>query len=192
MHFLDEIRAICNKIAIFSALKVNFPWGTLIFFVQEARLFQGARLFQTLEYKINQTINEYNLEGIMIYSNTLSWMPYFNIKNCDDFGQNCEIEGFLSDYMDAICSLLNCSWTSHAPPDGDWGVRPKSGPFNKSGEWGGAMGSIINGEYHLSLSQWVWTGDRYGLVDFISTSANHSKLRLESFIDQNIKENWKN
>lgn len=77
-----------------------------------------------------------------------------------------------------IGTLLNFTWTSHAPPDGSWGVRPISGPFNRSGVWGGAMGSVVNGEYHVSLSQWVWTIDRYGLLDFISTSTNYVVLAL--------------
>ena len=34
VHFLDEIRAICNKIATFSTLEVNFPWVTLILFTK--------------------------------------------------------------------------------------------------------------------------------------------------------------
>ena len=53
-----------------------------------------------------------------------------------------------------------------------WGVRQISGPYNKSGVWGGSFGSIVNGKYHLSLSQWVWIYERYGLLDFVSTSTN--------------------
>ena len=40
------------------------------------------------------------------------------------------------------------------------------------------MGTVVNGEYHVSLSQWVWTGDRYGLLDFVSTSTNAVVLAL--------------
>ena len=29
--------------------------------------------------------------------------------------------------------------------DGDWGMIPKAGPYNMSGEWGGVMGDVING-----------------------------------------------
>ena len=136
-------------------------------------------LVQDIKFnKVDQMVDEINMEEITIYSSTLSWMPYFSISNCDDMGKNCDIKGFLSDYMDAICRIINCTWTSHAPPDGSWGVRPISGPFNLSGVWGGAMGNVVNGDYHVSLSQWVWTANRYGLLDFVSTSTNAVVLAL--------------
>ena len=75
--------------------------------------------------------------------------------------------------------IVNFTWVSHIPVDGHgWGVRPISGPFNESGIWGGSMGGVINGEYHMSLSQWIWNFDRYGLLDFVSTSANTVTLAL--------------
>ena len=74
-------------------------------------------LMQDLKFNVrNQIVDTYNLEEMMIYSNTLSWMPYFSITNCDEMGKNCDIKGFLSDYMDAMCRIINCTWTSHAPP----------------------------------------------------------------------------
>ena len=113
-------------------------------------------LVHELEFtKLGQIIDNIDMEGLTIYSNTLSWAPYFIIENCDEFGRNCDMSGFLADYMDALGRILNFTWTSHAPPDGSWGVRPISGPFDKSGVWGGAMGGVVNGEYHISLSQWV-------------------------------------
>ena len=128
--------------------------------------------------KNNQIIQNYNLEGIKLYSKTLTWAPYFVINDCDEKGKNCEFEGLLKDYMDAMGRILNFTWTSHAPPDGNWGVRPISGPYNRSGLWGGAMGSVINGEYHISLSNWVWNLERYGLVDFVSTTTGTLILAL--------------
>jgi hypothetical protein len=128
--------------------------------------------------QFGQIKEEYNLQGIEMISITLSWAPYFIIENCDEFGKNCDQKGFLSDYMNGLGRILNFTWDSHAPPNGSWGVRPISGPFNKSGIWGGAMGGVINGDYALSLSQWVWNIERYGLVDFVSTSANRVVLAL--------------
>ena len=127
---------------------------------------------------LNISEDNFNLEGEQLLSKTLSWAPYFIIENCDESGRNCDLSGFLADYMDAMGRILNFTWTSHAPADGSWGVRPISGPFNKSGVWGGAMGSIVNGEYHISLSQWVWNIERRGLFDFICTSSNRVALAL--------------
>ena len=63
--------------------------------------------------KTNQIIENYDLEGMKLYSNTLSWAPYFMISNCDKLGQNCEMKGFLNDYMNAMSKILNFTWTSH-------------------------------------------------------------------------------
>ena len=35
----------------------------------------------------NQMVENHNLEGLELYSNTLSWAPYFMISDCDDAGQ---------------------------------------------------------------------------------------------------------
>ena len=41
----------------------------------------------------NQITENYDLEGMKLYSNTLSWAPYFMISNCDKIGKNCEMKG---------------------------------------------------------------------------------------------------
>ena len=131
--------------------------------------------------KLNQfghIIENYDLKGLKILSNTLTWAPFFTIENCDDEGKNCNHYGFYHDYMEDMGKLTNFSFESHADPDNNWGVRPISGPFNMSGVWGGSMGSIVNGDYMISLSQWVWTANRYGLLDFISTSSDSFYLVL--------------
>lgn len=63
-------------------------------------------------------------------------------------------------------------------PNDDWGVRPKSGPYNLSGTWSGVMGDVVNGKYPLSLSQWYYISERYGLLDFVTTAADHQELAL--------------
>ena len=82
-------------------------------------------LFTEIKFNaLNQIIEDFDFEGITIFSNTLSWAPYFLIENCDEFGRNCDLSGFLADYMDALGKVLNFAWTSHAHPDRIWGVRP--------------------------------------------------------------------
>jgi hypothetical protein len=44
-------------------------------------------------------------------------------------------------------------------PGGDWGVRPKSGPNNRSG---GVQGSLVNGNYDVSLACSVELADWQG------------------------------
>ena len=59
-----------------------------------------------------------------------------------------------------------------------WGVKPISGPYNKSGSWGGALGGIINNEYMFSLSAWVWVIERSDLVDFLPNTFDRVLLAL--------------
>lgn len=142
-HFYMLYQKNANETHYYQVLSLNNSTRTL---VQELRF-----------NRMNQFIDEIDMQGVQIISNTLSWAPYFIIENCDEKGQNCDLSGFLADYMDALGRVLNFTWTSHAPPDGSWGVRPISGPFDKTGVWGGAMGGVVNGHFHISLSQWVRT-----------------------------------
>ncbi len=169
----NALEGLLQKDAHFYLLYTKDPQMTTSF-NQVLSLRNSTRtLLQEVQFdKLGLVIDHIDMEGVTLISNTLSWAPYFIIENCDELGQNCDLSGFLADYMDALCRILNCTWTSHAPPDGSWGVRPISGPFNKSGVWGGAMGGVVNGDFHISLSQWVWNVERYGLLDFVSTSTN--------------------
>ena len=58
----------------------------------------------------------------------------------------------------------------------------KGGPEENVSEeglvWGGVMGSIVNGDYMMSTVTWIWVYERYGLVDFISTSWQNTLLAL--------------
>ena len=123
-------------------------------------------------------IEDYDLKGLMIKDQTLQWAPYYIIENCDEDGRNCDTSGFYHDYTLAMGRIMNFTWQTQKELNGNWGVAPINGPFNKSGEWGGVMGGIVNGDYMISLCQWVWLSDRYGLVDFISTTPDSHLLAL--------------
>ena len=123
-------------------------------------------------------IEEYDLQGLVLQDLTIAWAPYYIIKNCDQKGRNCDTSGFYHDFTAAMGKIMNFTWETQKELSGNWGVAPISGPFNKSGTWGGVMGGIINGDYMISLCQWVWNYERYGLVDFVSTSADANLLAL--------------
>lgn len=78
---------------------------------------------------------------------------------------------------------MNCTLKHHYQKDEFWGVAPLSGPYNKSGVWGGVMGNIVNGKYMMSLSAWVWNFEREDLADFVPGEQKPSK---------NIKQNKAN
>ena len=121
----------------------------------------------------NHMIENHNLEGLKLFSSTLSWAPYFMISDCDDAGQNCEMSGFLNDFMNAMGNIVNFTWTSHAPIDGSWGTVDENGFWTD-----GPMSSVRDGEYHMSISQWLWTFERIGLLDFVSLNPKAFVLAL--------------
>ena len=47
--------------------------------------------------------------------------------------------------IEIFAKEFNFTHASHKNMDGDWGMLPKAGPYNMSGEWGGVMGDVING-----------------------------------------------
>ena len=90
----------------------------------------------------------------------------------------CENEGYLIDLSKMAENLFNFTLVSLRDPDNDWGVTPKSGPYNRSGTWGGVMGGVINGEFDMSLSAWVWVFNRVDLVSFTTVVRSRSQLVL--------------
>ena len=132
-------------------------------------------LVQDIEFtESNQMVKNYDLEGLELYSNTLSWAPYFIISNCNDKGQECEMSGFETDFMNEMGNIVNFTWTSHEDnKDGSWGT------VNENGVWTtGPMSSVMNGEYHMSMGPWQWKFERFGLMDFVSLNPNAFVLAL--------------
>ena len=94
-------------------------------------------------------------------------------------GKHCKIvEGVLPDLMNSIAPIMNFTWETLQPPDGNWGVFPKFGPFNLSGIWHGVMGGVVNGDFHVSLSQWTWNLPRRDILDFVTVYTERMILAL--------------
>ena len=113
-----------------------------------------------------------DLQGIHISSITGNWKPYVNTYNCDQFGKNCAMEGFSVDIMNTAAKFMNFTWSSEI--SSDWGMSPKSGPFNISGEWGGVMGNVILGNYDVSVNFWAMNLHRMELIDNVWLFKSHS------------------
>ena len=110
----------------------------------------------------------YDLGGLQIRSISLPWAPYLMQTNCIDEGdsQKCENHGYLIDFMEMTRQIYNFTYISLKDINDDWGLSPKSGPFNLSGTWSGVMGNVIKGEYDMSLSAWYWIYNRMELLSF--------------------------
>jgi hypothetical protein len=74
-----------------------------------------------------QIVEDYNLNGLTIYSLSITWAPYLSLEDCDKSGENCKTYGYLKDYTDIIAKRCNFTWESHKEINEDWGVLPKSG-----------------------------------------------------------------
>ena len=96
-------------------------------------------------------IENYDMQGIHLFSVSLTWSPYFIITNCTDEHSNCQSEGYLAETMDILGGMMNFTWESHREKDNNWGTKPISGPANSSGIWGGVEGNVFNGTYQISI-----------------------------------------
>jgi hypothetical protein len=119
-----------------------------------------------------------NLQGLHVICLSMPYLPFLEIEGCNEHGRNCYTTGMVADFQDAICQLLNCTWECQIPTEHGWGVRLISGPFNKSGVWGGAMGGIVNNQYMIGMGNWVWNYERDDFLDFVSTGYDQNLLAL--------------
>jgi hypothetical protein len=72
--------------------------------------------------------NHQDLNGLTMYSISLSQAPYLHLEECDKDGKNCkQQDGYLKDYTDFIAQKLNFTYEQHSDIDGDWGTLPISG-----------------------------------------------------------------
>ena len=114
-----------------------------------------------------------------LYAISSSWLPAIHISDCDKEGKNCKSHyGFYVDLIDAMGSLMNFTWEDRKELNDDWGLQPISGPYNKSGVWGGVLGSIINGEYMFNTADWLMTPKRIGLIEFVMSTKDVYLLAL--------------
>ena len=94
-------------------------------------------------------------------------------------GKRCKIvEGVGPDFLNAQALKFNYTWKTTKPPDNNWGVFPKSGPFNLSGTWHGVMGGVVNGDFHVSFAAWYWTLPRRRILDFVTLVSERTVLAM--------------
>jgi hypothetical protein len=113
------------------------------------------------------------LKGQELYSLSLTWAPYFTLQDCDENGKNCMSQtGFIADVMDVLGSQFNFTWSSDKEPNGDWGLKTKNGgPYNRSAQWGGVMGALINDEvfliiFYIDSIHTKWVNSKTGKMDY--------------------------
>ena len=119
---------------------------------------------------------EIDLQGIHVSSITGNWEPYVNTYDCDKFEKRCAIEGLSVDIMDNAAKIMNFTWTSDI--SNDWGMFPKSGPFNISGKWEGVMGNVVLGNYDVSVNYWEMKLERINIVDHVRLIKSDPKAIL--------------
>jgi hypothetical protein len=114
-----------------------------------------------------QIVEEYDLNGLTLGTIELNYTPYITMKDCDQNGRKCRSNGYIKQYTDVLAKQFNFTYESHKEVNDDWGVLPKSGPYNRSGEWGGVLGDVIMAKYDLNLAAWIWSVKRYGLLSYV-------------------------
>jgi hypothetical protein len=64
-------------------------------------------------------IEDYDLNGLTIYSISDTWAPFLTLEDCDESGSKCTSYGYLNDYNDMIAKQYNFSYECHKKLDGD-------------------------------------------------------------------------
>ncbi|XP_059095737.1 probable glutamate receptor [Tigriopus californicus] len=119
-------------------------------------LLNGAYVIQKLELDGNAKIIEnYDLQGTEIVSQSLDWFPYFTIE------ANGTSYGYLIDLTSYCAKMFNFTYRSIVEPNNDWGMQSQFGK-NLSG----VLGNVIQNKVDMSLSLWVWNENRDRWVDF--------------------------
>ena len=154
------------------------PNGTTMFFEAVTLINSSRAAIRQVDLdKHGHVIEDYNLQGIDITCIALPWSPMYGLKDCHpETGLNCHGSGVLKDHLDAMCRILNCSWDCQLQVDGNWGVAPDSGPFDKSGNWSGVMGSVVNNAVMMSVSAWAITYPRLNVIDFVVVGSKQEYL----------------
>ena len=127
-------------------------------------------------------VEDYDMQGMHIMSTTVSWPPYiFLNEECKvqkKYNDKCKPYGFLVDALDAMAKMANFTWECHGDPLDNYGTTPLSGPANASGTWGGVVGDVVAGNYHFSMSTWVWKEERQDMFDFATIVADRTALAI--------------
>ena len=170
-HQLNELLSLISL----KNLSLNFY---CLVHEENSFVFKEVLKLKTLKKVIvkNADKTEIDLQGIHITTITGEWRPYVNIVNCDQTGKTCAIEGFAVDIMDGAAKLMNFTW--NAEISNDWGLTPKSGPYNTSGDWGGVMGNIVLGNYEVSVCYWIQFLDRVNFLDHAMVFKNNPIILL--------------
>jgi hypothetical protein len=112
-------------------------------------------------------LEDFDLNGLTVSTIGLNYAPYITFEDCDQTGRKCRSDGYLKQYTDILAKQFNFTYVSNKDVNDDWGLFPKSGPYNRSGEWGGVFGDVIMAKYDLNLADWIWSLERYGLLSFV-------------------------
>lgn len=153
----------------------NYKWRQIITMNNSTMAIFNDIQFDELSGRM---IENYNLQGYEIVVTSLSWAPYHSHKNCNALGRRCENYGLLADLMNIWALDYNFTWDVYHDLNNDWGLNPKSGPYNLSGEWSGVMGDVVSGKYPMSLNAWNWIIERNYFLDFVPVIKDNQVLAV--------------
>ena len=177
---LEAIEAVWSELglsSLFYVLDTNLRFYSVWSLSHSKVAINEVKFKPATSLKVDR--DHFDLMGAQLTSITLTWAPYSTVEDCNEAGKQCKKNfGLMIDVGKLIAELYNFSLKSYKDPDDDWGVRPKSGPYNLSGVWGGVFGSVVNGLHTMSLSQWYYIYERNDLCDFVITTADYRHLAL--------------
>ena len=105
--------------------ETNLNWYQ-VFILKD--LFTTDIVINELEFdSLGRVVENYDLKGIKIHTNTMDWIPFISLADCDKRGMNCNSYGSYVDLMNFWARDFNFTWEAHDNINKDWGLKPKSG-----------------------------------------------------------------
>ncbi|XP_059095533.1 uncharacterized protein LOC131890241 [Tigriopus californicus] len=116
----------------------------------------NGHVIQKMKLDANaKIIEDYDLQGVDITSQSLDWHPYTTYR------ANGTTFGHLIDMTHHLSGMFNFTLRSVKEPHDDWGLQSEFGR-----NFSGVLGNVIQGQVDLSLSLWIWNLQRSISTDF--------------------------
>lgn len=124
-------------------------------------------MFVENEWKLDESggghfIETYDLMGAVMKGKTLDWVPWLEMSGCQGPTQPCtNATGLTADLMQELKAMFNFTLELYKEESGEWGNMPMSGNWgDPNATWGGALGTIVNDEFDIPLSSWMYVPER--------------------------------
>ncbi len=153
--------------------------GTMLYRIQT--LINGGD-FVNEQWHLNnlgQYVESYNMQGLTLTTIALTWAPWLVLDDSCHNEKDCQHTGYLVEVMDALGKICNFEWNITVDPDGIWGDSPLNREDGlQPHDYVGVFGGVVNRNYDVALSIWIFFYERSLFVDFTAAITSTPRVLL--------------